>query len=126
MAAGLTATFLGVLADRMGARLQLNLIFGGVLAAFLLSATWQGYAVLLAAALVSGVAQAFSNPVTNRLVAQDVPPGAALRVDGVEAVGRAGGPAGLRPFLPRPGRRGTPSGARPGLPRRAGAARSPW
>ena len=71
--AGLTAPFLGVLADRLNTRLQLTLIFGGVLVAFLFSATWQSYAMLLIAALVAGVAQSFSNPVTNRIIAQRVP-----------------------------------------------------
>ncbi|MGK4218536.1 MFS transporter [Kocuria marina] len=71
--AGLTAPFLGVLADRLNTRLQLSLIFGGVLVAFLLSATWQSYAMLLIAALIAGVAQSFSNPVTNRIIAQRVP-----------------------------------------------------
>ncbi|MBO4145480.1 MFS transporter [Kocuria rhizophila] len=71
--AGLAAPLLGVLADRIDTRVQLTLIFGGVLVAFLLSATWQSYAVLLVAALIAGLAQSFSNPVTNRIVAQRVP-----------------------------------------------------
>ncbi|MDV5998118.1 MFS transporter [Kocuria rhizophila] len=71
--AGLAAPLLGVLADRIDTRVQLTLIFGGVLVAFLLSATWQSYAMLLVAALVAGLAQSFSNPVTNRIVAQRVP-----------------------------------------------------
>ena len=71
--AGVTAPVLGVLADRIDTRVQLVLIFGGVLAAFLLSATWQSYAVLLVSALIAGVAQSFSNPVTNRIVARNVP-----------------------------------------------------
>ncbi|TFI11728.1 MFS transporter [Kocuria rhizophila] len=70
--AGLAAPLLGVLADRIDTRVQLTLIFGGVLVAFLLSATWQSYAVLLVAALIAGLAQSFSNPVTNRIVAQRV------------------------------------------------------
>ncbi|WP_243635539.1 MFS transporter [Kocuria tytonicola] len=44
-----------------------------MLAAFLLSATWQSYAVLLVSALIAGVSQSFSNPVTNRIVARNVP-----------------------------------------------------
>ena len=71
--AGLAAPLLGVLADRMDTRVQLVLIFGGTVAAFLLSATWQSYTVLLVAALLAGLAQSFSNPVTNRIVAQSVP-----------------------------------------------------
>ncbi|WP_330445855.1 MFS transporter [Kocuria rhizophila] len=71
--AGLAAPLLGVLADRIDTRVQLTLIFGGVLVAFLLSATWQSYAMLLVAALIAGLAQSFSNPVTNRIVAQRVP-----------------------------------------------------
>ena len=71
--AGVTAPVLGVLADRIDARVQLVLIFGGVLGAFLLSAARQSYAVLLVSALIAGVAQSFSNPVTNRIVARNVP-----------------------------------------------------
>ena len=58
--AGLAAPLLGVLADRIDTRVQLTLIFGGVLVAFLLSATWQSYAMLLVAALIAGLAQSLS------------------------------------------------------------------
>ncbi|RKQ35060.1 MFS transporter [Kocuria tytonis] len=71
--AGLAAPLLGVLADRMDTRVQLVLIFGGTVAAFLLSAAWQSYTALVVAALIAGLAQSFSNPVTNRIVAQSVP-----------------------------------------------------
>lgn len=56
--AGLAAPLLGVLADRIDTRVQLTLIFGGVLVAFLLSATWQSYAMLLVAGLTFPVAGA--------------------------------------------------------------------
>lgn len=70
LSAGLTATFLGVLADRLTPRFQIALIFSGIVVAFLVSAMWQSFVVLLAAALIAGVAQSFSNPATNRLIAQ--------------------------------------------------------
>lgn len=73
VSAGVTASFLGLLADRMDTRLQLAIIFAGALLAFLISATWQVYTVLIIAALVVGPTQAFSNPVTNRIVAERVP-----------------------------------------------------
>ncbi len=70
LSAGLTATFLGVLADKLTPRFQIALIFSGIVVAFLVSAMWQSFVVLLAAALIAGVAQSFSNPATNRLIAQ--------------------------------------------------------
>lgn len=73
LSAGVTATFLGVLADRLAARVQMTLLFGGIMTAFLVSASHQACWVLIAAALVAGPAQAFSNPVTNRIVARRVP-----------------------------------------------------
>ncbi len=70
ISAGVTATFLGVLADKLTPRFQIALIFSGIVVAFLVSAAWQSFVVLLVAALIAGVAQAFSNPATNRLIAQ--------------------------------------------------------
>ncbi|GAA2123237.1 nitrate/nitrite transporter [Kocuria atrinae] len=70
ISAGVTATFLGVLADKLTPRFQIALIFSGIVVAFLVSAMWQSFVVLLAAALIAGVAQSFSNPATNRLIAQ--------------------------------------------------------
>lgn len=73
LSAGITSTFLGVLADRLSVRSQFVIIFVGVLLAFLLSASWQTYVVLLLAALIAGPAQALSNPLTNRVIATKVP-----------------------------------------------------
>lgn len=73
LSAGVTATFLGVLADRIPTRVQLALILAGIMAAFLVSASHQAYWVLIVAALIAGPAQAFSNPVTNRIIARKVP-----------------------------------------------------
>lgn len=72
--AALTATFLGVLADRLSPRLQIALIFGGVLVAFLVGGAWTSFAALLVAAVIAGAAQAFSNPTTNRIIAQRTTP----------------------------------------------------
>ncbi len=73
LSASVTATFLGVLADRIPTRVQLALILAGIMAAFLVSASHQAYWVLIVAALIAGPAQAFSNPVTNRIIARKVP-----------------------------------------------------
>lgn len=73
LSAGLTATLLGVLADRLRSIVQLGIIMLGTLAAFLLTIFWHTFAGFLVAALLVGPAQAMSNPVTNRLIATRVP-----------------------------------------------------
>src|SRR5699024_1871711 len=71
--AGLSATVLGALSDRMPVRLQLTLVFGLMAVAFLVSISAPTYAALLAAAVIAAPAQAVSNPVTNRIIASEVP-----------------------------------------------------
>ena len=71
--AGLSATVLGALSDRMPVRLQLTLVFGLMAVAFLVSISSPTYAALLTAAVIAGPAQAVSNPVTNRIIASEVP-----------------------------------------------------
>jgi predicted MFS family arabinose efflux permease len=73
LSAGLTATVLGVLADRLSTVMQMALIMLGTLAAFVLTIFWHTFAGVLVAALLVGPAQALSNPVTNRLIATRVP-----------------------------------------------------
>ena len=69
--AGLAAPLLGVLADRIDTRVQLTLIFGGVLVAFLLSATWQSYAMLMVAAPAPpGLTRLPAGPVLAQLAAE--------------------------------------------------------
>src|SRR5699024_9669575 len=54
--AGLSATVLGALSDRMPVRLQLTLVFGLMAVAFLVSISAPTYAALLTAAVIAAVA----------------------------------------------------------------------
>lgn len=72
--AGLSSALLGNLADRIPVRVQIAVIFGLMIAGFLVSISAPTYAALLAAAVIAGPAQAFANPVTNRIIAGTVPP----------------------------------------------------
>ncbi|MGO1545710.1 MAG: MFS transporter [Gulosibacter sp.] len=73
VSAGVTSTFLGVLADRLDPRFQMLMIVGGTMLAFLVSASVHAYWVLVVAALIAGPSQAFSNPLTNRIISARVP-----------------------------------------------------
>lgn len=73
VAAGSSAAFLGMLADRIPVRAQLAVIHLGTALAFVIAALGGSYGWLVVAAVVSGIAQAQSNPVTNRVVAERVP-----------------------------------------------------
>ncbi|WP_029090297.1 MFS transporter [Brevibacterium album] len=71
--AGISSVLLGDLADRIPVRVQIALIFGLLIAGFLVSITAPTYAALVAAAVIAGPAQAFANPATNRIIAAHVP-----------------------------------------------------
>ena len=73
--AALSSMSLGRLSDRISARTQLLIIFGGTALALGLMAVSGNYLWLLAAVLFSGPAQAISNPTTNRIISHDVEPG---------------------------------------------------
>lgn len=73
-AAAVTSLGLGRAADRLSARAQLSIIFGGTAAALVLGAVAPSLPVLYAAAAVAGVTQAISNPTTNRIIRTVVPP----------------------------------------------------
>lgn len=73
VAAGLGAALLGALADRMPLRAQFALIHVGVALAFVIAAIGDDYVWLLVAAIIAGVAQAQSNPVTNRVIQAEAP-----------------------------------------------------
>lgn len=85
--AALASIWLGRLADRMTPRSQLALIFLGSALALVLGAFAPNYAVLLAAAVLAGPAQAISNPTTNRIIIEQVPP---IRRAGVIGVKQSG------------------------------------
>lgn len=73
--AALSSMSLGRLSDRISARSQMLIIFGGTALALVLMAVSGNYVWLLAAVLLSGPAQAISNPTTNRIIIHAVPPG---------------------------------------------------
>ena len=74
LAAALCSVSLGRLSDRISARTQMLIIFGGTALALLLMAVSGSYWWLLAAAALAGPAQAISNPTTNRIISQRVEP----------------------------------------------------
>ena len=73
--AAVTAVRTGRWADRLAARTLLVVMFGGAALAMLLTAAAPGYAVLLAAMVLSGLGQVMANPATNRLIRLHVPAG---------------------------------------------------
>jgi MFS family permease len=73
LAAGVGSGVFGRFSDRMRGRTQICLIFGGAAAAMVLVAVSGNFLWLVAAVVLSGAAQALSNPATNRLVMDHVP-----------------------------------------------------
>jgi MFS family permease len=71
-AASLTTILGGRLADHLQVRSMLVTIFGLATISLVMVATAPGYAVLLVALALSGVAQAVANPATNRVVIEQV------------------------------------------------------
>jgi predicted MFS family arabinose efflux permease len=78
---------LGRLADRLGSRRSVALL--GVISAagLFLTAAAHNYWLLLGASAVSGVPQGASNPVTNKMIAEEVPPESQGSVTGVKQSG---------------------------------------
>ena len=72
--AALSSMSLGKLSDRISARAQLLIIFGGTALALFFMAVSGNYLWLLAAVLFAGPAQAISNPTTNRIIIHAVEP----------------------------------------------------
>lgn len=73
LAAGVSSGVFGRFSDRMRGRTQICLIFGGAAAAMVLVAVSGNFLWLMVAVVLSGAAQALSNPATNRLVMDHVP-----------------------------------------------------
>lgn len=74
LAAGVSSGMFGQFSDRMRGRTQISLIFGGAAVSMMLAAVSGGFRWLVVAVALSGAAQAISNPATNRLVMDHVPP----------------------------------------------------
>lgn len=75
IAAALASVLVGRAADVFSARAVMAVLFIGAGGALLAVAAAPSYAWLLFAVMVSGVFQALSNPVTNRLISANVPEG---------------------------------------------------
>lgn len=73
LAAGLSSGLFGRFSDRMRGRTQVCLIFGGAAVAMALVAVSHSFIWLVVAVVLSGAAQAMSNPASNRLVMDHVP-----------------------------------------------------
>ncbi|MCG2623448.1 MFS transporter [Arthrobacter sp. I2-34] len=73
--AALGSLSLGRLSDRISSRSQLVIIFGGAALTMLMAAVAPGFGWLLGIFALSGLAQAMSNPATNRLTALHAPAG---------------------------------------------------
>lgn len=89
--AGLSGAVLGPsagrLADRIGARSTLLLVFGTAAVGLTALALAPNYALLVAAVGLAGVAQSGSNPSTNKLIGLHFPPGKRGLVTGIKQSG---------------------------------------
>ncbi len=84
---GLVSPRLGRWADRLGARRAALLTLAISALALLLVSIAPAYLLLVGAALVTGIAQAGSNPATNKLISLHLPPGRRGTVTGVKQSG---------------------------------------
>jgi len=73
-AAAAGSTWLGRLSDRITGKAQLLIIFGGAAFGLALAGMTRSYIGLVAAVVVAGMAQAITNPTSNRLIMSHVPP----------------------------------------------------
>jgi MFS family permease len=74
LTAGISSGIFGRFSDKMRGRTQISLIFGGAAVAVVLVTVSFNFLWLLLGVALSGSAQALSNPATNRLVMDHVPP----------------------------------------------------
>jgi predicted MFS family arabinose efflux permease len=72
--AAVLSPFAGIFVDRIGSRRSLGLLFLAVAVAYAAIIALPGFLGVVAAVAVCGIAQALSNPVTNVLIARQVPP----------------------------------------------------
>lgn len=99
-AAALASLRAGRIVDSTGARQVMFWLVIGAVGAMLAGAVAPNYAILLVAVMASGVVQALSNPVTNRLAAQWLPVGSRGVVMGVKQSGVQMAQAATGLFLP--------------------------
>ena len=85
--AAILSLWAGIFVDRIGSRYALIALFFTIASAFTLMASVENFYGLVAAAAVCGIAQALANPVTNLLIAQQVPPEKRAHVVGLKQSG---------------------------------------
>ncbi len=85
--AAVVSPFIGRLTDRIGGRRALVLVALTAAVSFLLLGAAGSFSILLAGAAVGAIAQAGSNPSTNKLIAQDLLPGFQGMVTGIKQSG---------------------------------------
>lgn len=85
--AAILSLWAGAIVDRMGSRYALMVLFSAIALAFTLMATVKDFYGLVAATAICGIAQALANPVTNLLIAQQVPPDKKAKVVGLKQSG---------------------------------------
>ncbi|HEY8033985.1 MAG TPA: MFS transporter [Methylobacter sp.] len=85
--AAILSLWAGAFVDRFGSRYSLIILFSAIALAFALMVTVQNFYGLVAAVGVCGIAQALANPVTNLLIAQQVPPEKKAMVVGLKQAG---------------------------------------
>lgn len=85
--AAVLSLWAGAFVDRIGSRYTLMLLFSTIALAFTLLAMAENFYGLVVAAAICGIAQALANPVTNLLIAQQVPPEKKARIVGLKQSG---------------------------------------
>ena len=91
VAAATLSPVVGRITDRIGGKAAIVVLFGLAGAAFLLLGVAVGYVVLLVAAITGAVSNAFANPATNKLIAEDIPTGERGLITGIKQSGVQGG-----------------------------------
>ncbi|WP_411182310.1 CynX/NimT family MFS transporter [Nitrosomonas sp. Is37] len=85
--AAVLSLWAGAIVDYLGSRYSLLVLFCSVGLAFTLIAVVESFYSLLIAAAICGIAQALANPVTNLLIAQQVPPEKKASIVGLKQAG---------------------------------------
>ncbi|MCL1599017.1 MAG: MFS transporter, partial [Actinomycetia bacterium] len=85
--AAILSPFVGRLTDRIGGRSSLIVVALASATAFVLLGIASSLAVLLVASTIGAVAQSNANPATNKLIAEDLPPGSQGIVTGIKQSG---------------------------------------
>jgi len=85
--AAVLSPFVGRVTDRIGGRGALVIVACAAAVAFLLLGVAQSLGVLVAGSMIGAIAQAGSNPATNKLIAEDLPVGSQGIVTGIKQSG---------------------------------------